>query len=70
MYVDTAEFLSDRTSIMFGCFIFITAVGRIAEPHKAILLSLFIHVFLYMLDIAQVFLAIVHVYLSLLLYYS
>lgn len=70
MYVDTAEFLSDRTSIMFGCFIFITAVGRIAEPHKAILLSLSIHVFLYMLDIAQVFLAIVHVYLSLLLYYS
>lgn len=47
VYVGTAKFLSDKTSLMFGCFIFITAViGRITEPHKAILLSLSIHIFL------------------------
>lgn len=64
VYVGKAKFLSETTSIMFVCFIFITAVGRITEPHKAILLSIHIY-FLYLLDVAQVFLAIVHVYLCL-----
>lgn len=46
VYVGTAKFLSDITSLMFGCFIFITAVGRITEPHKETLLSLSIYIYL------------------------
>lgn len=46
VYVGKAKFLSETTSIMFVCFIFITAVGRITEPHKAILLSIHIYFFI------------------------
>lgn len=45
VYVGTAKFLSDITRIIFGCFIFITGVGRITVPHQAVLLSLSIHIF-------------------------
>lgn len=34
VYVGTAKFLSEETSIIFGCFIFITAVGRMTKPHR------------------------------------
>lgn len=46
VHVGTAKFLSDKRNVMFECFIFITGVGRITKPHKAVLLSLSIHIFL------------------------